>query len=71
MCDRYCDVSSISKGMEEQIIGRGQRMGRQSVLNVHYLIHENEKDSFDDEYFQMNDMSHQDYLNYLEGMATD
>jgi hypothetical protein len=39
---------------------------------VHYLIHENEKDSFDDEYFQMNDMSHQDYLNYLEGIdATD
>jgi hypothetical protein len=62
----------FTKGMEEQIIGRGQRMGRQSVLNVHYLIHENEKDSFDDEYFQMNDMSHQDYLNYLEGIdATD
>lgn len=32
--------------IEEQVIGRAQRIGRTSKLNVHYLIHENEKNSF-------------------------
>ena len=28
--------------MEEQIIGRGQRLGREKPLNIYYLTHENE-----------------------------
>ncbi len=52
----------FTKEMEEQIIGRGQRLGRKETLNVHYLIHENENDSFDKEYFEMNEMSHQEFL---------
>jgi len=32
--------------MEEQVIGRAQRLGRTTPLNVHYLIHANETDSF-------------------------
>lgn len=52
----------FTKEMEEQIIGRGQRLGRQGTLNVHYLIHENENDSFNEDYFQMNEISHQEFL---------
>jgi SNF2 family DNA or RNA helicase len=32
--------------IEEQVIGRAQRIGRKTNLNVYYLIHENEKNSF-------------------------
>ncbi len=56
----------FTKEMEEQIIGRGQRIGRNGILNVYYLIHDNENDSFHDDNF--NDISHQEYLenNYDE-----
>jgi hypothetical protein len=50
----------FSDEMEEQIIGRGQRLGRKGVLNVYYLIHENESDSFKDDKF--NNINYQDWL---------
>ena len=34
----------FSKCMEEQIIGRAQRIGRTGALNIHYLLHANEMD---------------------------
>ena len=33
----------FTKEFEEQIIGRAQRMGRTTKLNVYYLMYENEK----------------------------
>lgn len=32
----------LNKNIETQVIGRGQRLGRVSKLNVHYLLYENE-----------------------------
>ncbi len=32
----------MTRDMEQQIIGRGQRLGRTSPLHVHYLCHDNE-----------------------------
>ena len=32
----------MAADLENQIIGRGQRMGRTSPLNIHYLCYENE-----------------------------
>jgi len=32
----------MSNDLEKQIIGRGQRLGRTSTLNIHYLCYENE-----------------------------
>ena len=36
----------FTKELEQQVIGRAQRIGRTSPLNVYYLIHNNETDSF-------------------------
>jgi len=33
----------MPKELETQVIGRAQRLGRKESLNVHYLLHENEK----------------------------
>ena len=41
--------------IEEQVIGRAQRIGRTTPLNVHYLIHENESHSFS-EVFSIEDI---------------
>lgn len=54
----------FTKMMEEQIIGRAQRLGREGVLNVYYLIHSNENNSFDDDNY--NDMNYEDYQDYLQ-----
>ncbi len=35
----------FTKEIEEQIIGRGQRLGRKESLRVHYLVHMNEEDN--------------------------
>lgn len=32
----------MSQDLEKQVVGRGQRLGRTSTLNVHYLCYENE-----------------------------
>lgn len=55
----------FTKEMEEQIIGRGQRLGRKGTLNVYYLIHDNEDSSFVDDSF--NDINYQEYLETIEG----
>lgn len=49
--------------IEEQIIGRGQRIGRKSTLNVYYLIHDNENTAYNDK--NMTDISHQEWLENL------
>lgn len=46
--------------IEEQIIGRGQRYGRKGTLNVYYLIHDNESDSFINDKF--NDIDYQKWI---------
>jgi hypothetical protein len=57
----------FTKRMEEQIIGRGQRMGREGALNVYYLIHNNEKDVRDEINNDTNkDFEDFDYEEYLE-----
>lgn len=47
--------------IEEQVIGRSQRIGRKTNLNVYYLIHENEKNSFS-ETFSAEDIEHDNEL---------
>lgn len=47
----------FTKEMEEQIIGRGQRLGRDSVLNVYYLVHSNE-----DKHYIDNNHNDEEYL---------
>jgi hypothetical protein len=54
----------FTKYMEEQIIGRANRIGREGDLNVHYLLHENEDNSFD----ETNDFDNLSYLDYLENI---
>jgi len=49
----------FNMNLEEQIIGRAQRLGRKSRLNLYYLIHDNEKDI-------KNDIEEIDYYNWLE-----
>ena len=50
----------FSKEIEEQIIGRGQRMGRDGTLNVYYLIHDNESNSYTDDNFT--DLNYQEWI---------
>lgn len=51
--------------MEEQIIGRAQRLGRKDPLNVYYLLHENESNNIDDK-FKFNDQGDVHYMDWLE-----
>lgn len=46
--------------MEEQIIGRAQRLGREGILNVYYLVHDNENSSYIDNNF--NDITYQEWV---------
>ena len=32
----------MTQDMEQQVVGRGQRLGRTTPLNIHYLCHNNE-----------------------------
>jgi hypothetical protein len=50
----------FSKEIEEQIIGRGQRMGRNDTLNIYYLIHDNESNSYSDDNFT--DLNYQEWI---------
>jgi len=52
--------------LEEQVIGRAQRLGRTESLNVLYLIHDNETSSFDNN--EKFDFENVDYDNWLEHM---
>ena len=48
--------------MEEQVIGRAQRIGRTTNLNVYYLIHNNETESYKGN-FQINECN--EFIDYL------
>ena len=50
--------------IEEQVIGRAQRLGRTTILNVYYLIHDNEENSFND-IIPFDDINYDDYLAQL------
>jgi SNF2 family DNA or RNA helicase len=54
----------FTKEIEEQVIGRGQRLGRTTSLNVYYLIHDNEEKSFVDNKFE--DVDYEKYLDQME-----
>jgi hypothetical protein len=49
--------------LEEQVIGRAQRLGRTDPLNVIYLIHDNESGSFDNTTTKFEEV---DYNTWLE-----
>ena len=51
--------------MEEQIIGRAQRNGRTSPLNVYYLLHENESNSINNN-FKFEDQNDIHYMDWLD-----
>lgn len=55
----------FTKEMEEQIIGRAQRLGRTTALNVYYLIHENESANIEDK-FNFEDIKNIHYLDWIE-----
>ena len=47
----------FDKKIEEQIKGRGQRIGRYIPLNIYYLLHDNEDNVIDDD-FEINNFNH-------------
>jgi hypothetical protein len=55
----------FTKEMEEQIIGRAQRLGRTTPLNVYYLIHDNESSNIEDK-FNFEDVKDIHYLDWIE-----
>lgn len=57
----------FTKEMEEQIIGRAQRLGRsiKEPLNVYYLLHDNESSNIEDN-FKFEDQKNIHYLDWLE-----
>ncbi len=55
--------------MEEQIIGRAQRLGRKDPLNVYYLLHDNESNDIEDK-FKFEDQGPIHYLDWLENNKT-
>jgi hypothetical protein len=55
----------FNKEMEEQIIGRAQRMGRTTPLNVYYLLHDNESTNMDNN-FKFEDVKDIHYTDWLK-----
>lgn len=55
----------FTKELEQQVIGRAQRMGRETALTVYYLLHDNEDQNLIDKN-EFNDMNYDEYLEYLE-----
>lgn len=51
----------FTKEMEEQIIGRAQRYGRKTSLNIYYLIHDNEQACFN-ENFTIDEIDYEKFL---------
>ena len=62
----------FTKEMEEQIIGRAQRLGRSinDPLNVYYLLHDNESDNIEDN-FKFEDQTNIHYMDWLEQEKND
>jgi SNF2 family DNA or RNA helicase len=65
MTDQIIMYHRFSKEMEEQIIGRAQRFGRETQLKVVYLIHCNET-TYTPDLFDFNEMSYQHYLETIK-----
>jgi hypothetical protein len=55
----------FSNDMEEQIIGRAQRYGRNGSLNVYYLLHDNENQLIKDN-FKFEDIKNIHYTDWIE-----
>jgi hypothetical protein len=55
----------FTKEMEEQIIGRAQRLGRKTPLNVYYLIHDNESSNIENK-FNFDEVKDIHYLDWIE-----
>jgi hypothetical protein len=55
----------FSNEMEEQIIGRAQRLGRKTPLNVYYLLHNNESANINDK-FKFIDCNTDNYLEWIK-----
>jgi hypothetical protein len=55
----------FTREMEEQIIGRAQRLGRTCPLNVYYLIHDNESSNIEDK-FGFKDVNNIHYLDWID-----
>lgn len=57
----------FTKEMEEQIIGRAQRLGRDinTPLNVYYLLHDNESSNIEDK-FKFEEQQNIHYIDWLE-----
>lgn len=53
--------------MEEQIIGRAQRLGRTTPLNIYYLLHENESE---ETYYNFN-FEEQGSIHYMDWLEND
>lgn len=53
----------FTKVMEEQVMGRAQRLGRITPLTVYYLLHDNEDNNLSNEMGKFEDI---DYMTYLE-----
>ena len=51
----------FNRELEEQVIGRAQRLGRKTTLNIFYLLHDNENSCFNDDKFE-----EMDYYEWLE-----
>lgn len=56
----------FSREMEEQIVGRAQRLGRKGALNVYYLMHDNENDKFEDD-MKYEDVDFEEWMDQLVG----
>jgi hypothetical protein len=50
--------------LEEQVIGRAQRLGRTDTLNVIYLLHDNESDSFNSNN-KFDDIDYDDWIEHI------
>lgn len=56
----------FTKEMEEQVIGRAQRLGRTTPLTVYYLLHDNENNNLSNDMCKYEDV---DYMTYLEELS--
>lgn len=58
----------FTKEMEEQVIGRAQRLGRTTPLTVYYLLHENEDNNLDSNNGKFEDIDYMTYLEQIENL---
>jgi superfamily II DNA or RNA helicase len=56
----------FDKDLEEQVIGRAQRLGRKHRLNIFYLLHDNESHSFTD---KTEEVDYDDWLDKTESSS--